>query len=70
MENDAGWGMTYFAKIQLFINVLLIADRWHWSLLVVGVMLLVCLTVLLFYLLHGFVKSKFYFYFLFLREVC
>ncbi|XP_054472692.1 interleukin-17 receptor C [Anoplopoma fimbria] len=31
--------------------------RWRWSLLVVGVMLLVCLTVLLFYLLHDFVKK-------------
>ncbi|XP_068568193.1 interleukin-17 receptor C [Cebidichthys violaceus] len=31
--------------------------RWRWSLLVVGVMLLVCLTVLAFYLLHGFVKK-------------
>ncbi|XP_027135564.1 uncharacterized protein il17rc [Larimichthys crocea] len=32
-------------------------DRWHWSVLVVGVMVLVCLTVLLFYLLHDFVKK-------------
>ncbi|XP_070815888.1 interleukin-17 receptor C [Chaetodon trifascialis] len=32
-------------------------DRWRWSLLVVVVMLLVCLTVLLFYLLHDFVKK-------------
>ncbi|XP_071349107.1 uncharacterized protein il17rc [Trachinotus anak] len=32
-------------------------DRWRWSLLVVGVMLLVCLTALIFYLLHGFVKK-------------
>ncbi|XP_070758554.1 uncharacterized protein il17rc isoform X2 [Enoplosus armatus] len=32
-------------------------DRLHWSLLVVGVMLLVCLTVLVIYLLHDFVKK-------------
>ncbi|XP_074492322.1 interleukin-17 receptor C isoform X1 [Sebastes fasciatus] len=32
-------------------------DRWRWSLLVVAVMLLVCLTVLLFYLLHDFIKK-------------
>lgn len=30
--------------------------RWRWSLLVVAVMLLVCLTALIFYLLHDFVK--------------
>ncbi|KAM7402155.1 hypothetical protein PAMP_017420 [Pampus punctatissimus] len=33
------------------------AFRWRWSLLVVAVMMLVCLTILLFYLLHGFVKK-------------
>ncbi|XP_044029523.1 uncharacterized protein il17rc [Siniperca chuatsi] len=32
-------------------------DRWRWSLLVVGVMLLVCLTVLILYLRHDFVKK-------------
>ncbi|XP_035518058.1 interleukin-17 receptor C [Morone saxatilis] len=32
-------------------------DRWRWSLLVVGVMLLICLTVLIFYLFHDFVKK-------------
>ncbi|XP_034726093.1 interleukin-17 receptor C-like isoform X2 [Etheostoma cragini] len=32
-------------------------DRSQWILLVVGVMLLVCLTVLIFYLLHDFVKK-------------
>uniref|UniRef100_A0A8D3BHD2 Interleukin 17 receptor C n=1 Tax=Scophthalmus maximus TaxID=52904 RepID=A0A8D3BHD2_SCOMX len=32
-------------------------DRWRWSLLAVGVMLLVCLTMLVFYILHGFVKK-------------
>nr|XP_046239632.1 uncharacterized protein il17rc [Scatophagus argus] len=32
-------------------------DRLRWSLLIVGVMLLVCLTVLIIYLLHGFVKK-------------
>nr|XP_033483130.1 interleukin-17 receptor C isoform X1 [Epinephelus lanceolatus]XP_033483131.1 interleukin-17 receptor C isoform X1 [Epinephelus lanceolatus] len=32
-------------------------DRHRWSLLVVGVMLLVCLTVLVVYLLHDFVKK-------------
>ncbi|XP_074535152.1 uncharacterized protein il17rc [Halichoeres trimaculatus] len=31
-------------------------DRWRWSLLVVGVMLLVCLTAIISYVLHGFVK--------------
>ncbi|XP_069559436.1 interleukin-17 receptor C [Brachyistius frenatus] len=31
--------------------------RWRWSLLVVGVMLLVCLTALMFYLLHDLVKK-------------
>uniref|UniRef100_A0A3Q1EGA2 Interleukin-17 receptor C-like n=1 Tax=Acanthochromis polyacanthus TaxID=80966 RepID=A0A3Q1EGA2_9TELE len=31
--------------------------REHWSLLVVGVVLLVCLTVLMFYFLHDFVKK-------------
>ncbi|KAK9528982.1 hypothetical protein VZT92_013105 [Zoarces viviparus] len=31
--------------------------RWRWSLLVVGVMLLLCSTVLAFYLLHDFVKK-------------
>ncbi|KAI3370060.1 hypothetical protein L3Q82_024849 [Scortum barcoo] len=33
------------------------SERWRWSLLVVGVMLLVCLTVMIFYLLHDFVKK-------------
>ncbi|XP_068451068.1 uncharacterized protein il17rc [Clinocottus analis] len=33
------------------------SDRWRWSLLVVGIMLLVCLTLLAFYLLHDFVKK-------------
>ncbi|GLD52741.1 interleukin-17 receptor C-like protein, partial [Lates japonicus] len=32
-------------------------DRWRWSLLVVGVMLLVCLTVLIIYLLRDFIKK-------------
>ncbi|XP_019957063.2 uncharacterized protein il17rc [Paralichthys olivaceus] len=32
-------------------------DRWRWSLLVVFVMLLVCLSMLVFYILHGFVKK-------------
>lgn len=31
-------------------------DRWRWSLLVVGVMLLVCLTTIISYVLHGYVK--------------
>lgn len=72
-EIDAGWSMIYLAKRDLglfyikgVLFVLLAADRWHWSVLVVGVMVLVCLTVLLFYLLHDFVKSKFYL-FLFLK---
>ncbi|XP_017290980.1 interleukin-17 receptor C [Kryptolebias marmoratus] len=33
------------------------SGRWRWSLLVVGVMLLVCLTVLMIYFLHDFVKK-------------
>lgn len=41
-----------------FCFVVLAAGRWRWSLLVVAVMLLVCLTALIFYLLHDFVKSK------------
>lgn len=48
-----------------FCFVLLAADRWRWSLLIAGVMLLVCLTVLIFYLLHESVKSKFYIFFVF-----
>uniref|UniRef100_UPI0037E941E6 interleukin-17 receptor C n=1 Tax=Semicossyphus pulcher TaxID=241346 RepID=UPI0037E941E6 len=32
-------------------------DRWRWSLLVVGVMMLLCLTMIMFYLLHGFIKK-------------
>ncbi|XP_062420052.1 uncharacterized protein il17rc isoform X2 [Pungitius pungitius] len=32
-------------------------DRWRWSLLVVGLMLLVCVTVLAFYFLHDAVKE-------------
>lgn len=71
-ETDAGWGMTYFAKIKLFILfcfVLLAADRWRWSLLVVGVMLLISLTVLIFYVLRDSVKSKFYFFLLFTLRV-
>ncbi|XP_018536982.1 interleukin-17 receptor C [Lates calcarifer] len=32
-------------------------DRWRWSLLVVGVMMLVCLTVLIIYLLRDFIKK-------------
>ncbi|CAJ1050717.1 interleukin-17 receptor C [Xyrichtys novacula] len=31
-------------------------DRWRWSLLVVGVMLLICLTMITVYVLQGFVK--------------
>ncbi|XP_047203838.1 uncharacterized protein LOC124856923 [Girardinichthys multiradiatus] len=31
--------------------------RWHWTLLLVGVMLLVCLTVLMIYFLHDYVKK-------------
>uniref|UniRef100_A0A3Q3FVH2 Interleukin-17 receptor C-like n=1 Tax=Labrus bergylta TaxID=56723 RepID=A0A3Q3FVH2_9LABR len=30
--------------------------RWRWSLLVVGVMLIVCLTMIMFYVLHDFIK--------------
>lgn len=52
-----------------FHFVLLAADRCRLSLLVVGVMLLVCLTAIIFYLLHDFVKSKFYL-FSFLHYVC
>ncbi|XP_060898867.1 interleukin-17 receptor C isoform X2 [Labrus mixtus] len=32
-------------------------DRWRWSLLVVGVMLIVCLTMIMFYVLHDFIKK-------------
>lgn len=34
------------------------AERLHWSLLIIGVMLLVCLSMLIFYCHHDFVKSK------------
>lgn len=36
----------------------LAVDRSHWSLLIVGAMLLVCLTVLIYYIAHDSVKSK------------
>lgn len=42
-----------------FCFLLTAADRWRWSLLIVGLMLLVCVTVLIVYLLHDSVKSKF-----------
>lgn len=32
-------------------------DRWRWSLVVVGAMLLICLTMLIFHILHDFVKK-------------
>lgn len=32
-------------------------DRWRWSLLVIGVMLTICLTAIMFYLLHGSIKK-------------
>ncbi|XP_026203023.1 interleukin-17 receptor C-like [Anabas testudineus] len=32
-------------------------DRWHWSLLAVGVLLLICLTALIFYFLHVYIKK-------------
>lgn len=44
-----------------FCFVLPAADRWRWSLLVIGVMLLVCLTVLIKCGLHDYVKSESYF---------
>lgn len=65
--------MMCFAKMQqefleLVNNRVLFcvasAERLHWSLLIVGVMLLVCLSMLMFYCHHDFVKSKL-FYFLF-----
>lgn len=45
---------------QEFVLSLLAAGRWRWSLLVVGLMLLVFLTVLAFYFLHDVVKGEFY----------
>lgn len=39
--------------------VILAAGRWRWSLLIIGLLLLVCLTVLMFCLLRVYVKSKF-----------
>lgn len=47
----------------------LAVDRSHWSLLIVGAMLLVCLTVLIYYIAHDSVKSKVFFYY-YLFGVC
>ncbi|KAM9361283.1 uncharacterized protein il17rc [Symphorus nematophorus] len=46
-------GMGYELGPFCFNNT----DRGRWSLLVIGVLLLVCLTMLIFYLLHDFVKK-------------
>ncbi|XP_041638874.1 interleukin-17 receptor C isoform X2 [Cheilinus undulatus] len=32
-------------------------DRWRWSVLVFGAMLIICLTIIMVYLLHGFIKK-------------
>lgn len=42
--------------------MLLAAGRWRWSLLLVAVTLLVCFSVLIFYFLNDFIKSKCFFF--------
>lgn len=67
-ETGAGWDIFWqntapvsgaFYKTRVCF-VLLAAGRWRWSLLVVCVTMLVCLTVLVFYLLHDVIKSESY----------
>lgn len=45
--------------VKIFFFIVIIAGRWRWSLIVVGIMLLVCLTALIIYFLRDYVKSKF-----------
>lgn len=66
IETDTGQDMISFlqlmhSEINQVVFCIPLADRWRWSLLVVCALLLVCLAVLIFYLQHGFVKSKLWF---------